>query len=80
MVPKCPSASPAGGDTPERARKTYTLERALTAANLSECMDLLAQSKKILKENYPNIERSTAVIRGVVEKILCYEVLLKEKQ
>ncbi|MPD04773.1 hypothetical protein E2C01_100480 [Portunus trituberculatus] len=43
MAPKRPSASPAGGDMPKRARKTYTLEQALTAANLSECMD----SKKI---------------------------------
>ncbi|XP_045110013.1 tigger transposable element-derived protein 1-like [Portunus trituberculatus] len=43
-------------------------QQALTAANLSECMDLLAQSMKILEENYPNIERSTAVIRGVMEK------------
>ncbi|MPC41396.1 hypothetical protein E2C01_034986 [Portunus trituberculatus] len=78
MAPKRSSASPAGGDTPKRARKTYTLERALTAANLSECMDFLVQSMKILKENYPNIERTTAVIRGVVEKMTCYEVLLKE--
>ncbi|MPC42219.1 hypothetical protein E2C01_035835 [Portunus trituberculatus] len=68
MAPKRLSASPAGGDTPKRA---------LTEANLS---DLLAQSIKILEENYPNIERSTAVIRGVMEKIMCYEVLLKEKQ
>ncbi|MPC54130.1 hypothetical protein E2C01_048037 [Portunus trituberculatus] len=80
MAPKRPSASPAGGDTPKRARKTYTLEQALTAANLFKCMDLLAQSMKILEENYPNIERSTAVISGVMEKITCYEVLLKEKQ
>ncbi|MPC96513.1 hypothetical protein E2C01_091776 [Portunus trituberculatus] len=68
MAPKHPSASPAGGDTPKRARKTYTLERAFTVANLSECMDLLAQSMKILEENYPNIEKSTAVIRGSWKK------------
>ncbi|MPD01625.1 hypothetical protein E2C01_097161 [Portunus trituberculatus] len=43
-------------------------------------MDLLAQAMKILEENYPNIEKSTAVIRGVMEKITCYEALLKEKQ
>ncbi|MPC58784.1 hypothetical protein E2C01_052793 [Portunus trituberculatus] len=71
MAPKLPSASPAGSDTPKRA---------LTAANLSECMNLLVKLMKILEENYPNIERSTAVIRGVMEKMTCYEVLLKEKQ
>ncbi|MPC91058.1 hypothetical protein E2C01_086071 [Portunus trituberculatus] len=43
-------------------------------------MDLLAQSMKILKEIDPNIERSTAVIRGIMEKTTRYEVLLKEKQ
>ncbi|MPC83192.1 hypothetical protein E2C01_077893 [Portunus trituberculatus] len=35
MATKRPSASPAGGDMPKRA---------LTAANLPECMDLLVQS------------------------------------
>ncbi|MPC82356.1 hypothetical protein E2C01_077016 [Portunus trituberculatus] len=95
MAPKRPSASPAGGDTPKKARKTHTLERALTAANLSECMDFWAKKlrrrsrelrqvrktvSKILKEIDPNIERSTAVIRGVMEKMTSYGVLLKEKQ
>ncbi|MPC57964.1 hypothetical protein E2C01_051956 [Portunus trituberculatus] len=42
-APKRPSASLASGDTPKRARKIYTLERTLTAANLSECMDLRSQ-------------------------------------
>ncbi|MPC89443.1 hypothetical protein E2C01_084391 [Portunus trituberculatus] len=59
MAPKRPSASPAGGDMPKRG---------LTATNLSECMGLLAQSMKILEENDLNIEKSTAVIRGVMEK------------
>ncbi|MPC56864.1 hypothetical protein E2C01_050830 [Portunus trituberculatus] len=43
-------------------------------------MDLLAQSMKIFEEIDSNIERSTTVIRGVMEKMTCYEVLLKEKQ
>ncbi|MPC68015.1 hypothetical protein E2C01_062205 [Portunus trituberculatus] len=71
MAPKRPSASPAGSAMPKKA---------LTAANLSECMDLLTHSMKIFEENYPNTERSTPVIRGVMEKMTCYEVLLKEKQ
>ncbi|MPC59807.1 hypothetical protein E2C01_053835 [Portunus trituberculatus] len=73
MAPKRPSGSPAGGDTPDTSGQP---QRALTAANLSKCMDLLVQPMKI----NPNIERSTAVIRGVMEKMTCYEVLLKEKQ
>ncbi|KAK3892281.1 hypothetical protein Pcinc_003902 [Petrolisthes cinctipes] len=53
--------------------------RALTATNLPQCMDLLSQAMKIIEENYPNVERSTAVTRGVMSKLACYEVLLKEK-
>lgn len=55
-------------------------QRALTATNLSECLDLLRQSMKILEENDPNVERSSSVIRGVMNKMACYEVILKEKQ
>ncbi|MPC51089.1 hypothetical protein E2C01_044927 [Portunus trituberculatus] len=72
---KRPTASPAGGDTPDTSGQP---QRALTAAYFSECMDLLVQSMKILEEIDANIERSTAVIRGVMEKIMCYEVLLKK--
>lgn len=53
---------------------------ALTATNLSQCMDLLRQAMKIIKENYPNVERSTTVIREVMNNMACYEVILKEKQ
>ncbi|MPC78064.1 hypothetical protein E2C01_072538 [Portunus trituberculatus] len=65
MALKHPSASPAGGDTPDTSGQP---QRVLTAANLSQCMDLLVQSMKILEEINPNIERSTTVIRGVMEK------------
>ncbi|MPC43331.1 hypothetical protein E2C01_036975 [Portunus trituberculatus] len=91
MAPKCPSASPAGSDMPKRERKTYTLEEKLEVldrAEKSQENSVIqaalgmneAMSMKILEENDPNIERSTAVIRGVMEKMTCYEVLLKEKQ
>lgn len=35
---------------------------------------------KFVQENDPNVERSTAVTRGVMSKMACYKVLLKEKQ
>lgn len=54
--------------------------RALTATNLTQCMDLLRQAMKILEENDPNVERSGAVTRDVLSRMSCYEVMLKEKQ
>lgn len=54
--------------------------RALTVTNLSQCMDLLRQAMKIIEENDPNVERSGAVTRDVLNRMSCYEVMLKEKQ
>ncbi|MPC31812.1 hypothetical protein E2C01_025109 [Portunus trituberculatus] len=36
MAPKHPSAPPAGGDMPKRARKTYTLEEKLEVLDRAE--------------------------------------------
>lgn len=55
-------------------------QRALTATNLTECLNLLRQAMQILEENDPNVERSSSVIRGVMNKMACYEIILKEKQ
>lgn len=44
--------------------------RALTATNLSQCMDLLRQAMKIIEENDPNVERSGAVTRDVLSRVL----------
>ncbi|KAK3881758.1 hypothetical protein Pcinc_013840 [Petrolisthes cinctipes] len=54
--------------------------RTLTATNLSECLELMRQAMMIIEENDPNIERSSKVSREVMNKVACYQLMLKEKQ
>ncbi|KAK3878955.1 hypothetical protein Pcinc_016441 [Petrolisthes cinctipes] len=54
--------------------------RTLTATNLSECLELIRQAMTIIEENDPNIERSSTVSREVMNKMACYQLMLKEKR
>lgn len=51
-------------------------QRALTAANLSECMDSLMHAMRVIEEKNPNVDRSSTIM----ENMASYNAMLKEKQ